>query len=250
VRLLFAIALVAATATSAHAQVKTFGEANELYSRGEFERAAIAYEQLVDRGIESESLYYNLGNAYFRVGRLGPAIYNYERSLRLDPSFADADYNLAVAREVVAERFGSRLKAAETDPVWVRMVSFWPTSRMTAVFLGLNILFFGVLIGLRFVAEGLVRTALIVTDVFVGFALAAVLALLIGSAVFLGQVKMGIVLDDQVVMREGANERFAERGLLHPGLRLRIEGSDGSWLRVELSNGVDGWVPQSSIGRL
>lgn len=248
VRALWIAAAVVAGAAPVAAE--TFGEANEMYERGEYEKAAIAYEQLVDRGIESESLYYNLGNAYFRVGRLGPAVYNYERALRLDPNLEDARYNLAVARDVIAERFGSRLKAAETDPVWVRISTFWPMSRMTAVFLVLNVLFFGVLIALRFFAEGLARTALVVTNAFVGVALAASLAVLIGHAIFLERVNSGIVLDDQVVMREGADERFAERGLLHPGLRVRIEQNQGDWLRVQLSNGVDGWVPRTSIGRL
>lgn len=242
--------VIGASATPASAQATTFGQANELYLAGKFDEAAAAYEQLVDRGVESEHLYYNLGNAYFRTGRLGPAVYNYERALRLDPNLADARYNLAVAREVVAERFGSRLKGAETAPLWIRVSTFWPMSRMTLVFLGLNVLFFGILIGLRFIAEGLARTALIVTNAFVGVALAAALATLIGHAVFLDRVELGIVLDDQVLMREGAAERFAERGVLHPGLRVRIDGSDGEWLRVRLSNGVDGWVPRRSIGRL
>jgi tetratricopeptide (TPR) repeat protein len=266
VRIAIALVLLVAAAQTAAAQTErqgaskarrsqttttaTFGQANERYTRGEYEKAAVAYEQLVDRGVESESLYYNLGNAYFRVGRLGPAVYNYERALRLDPNFEDARYNLRVAREVVAERFGSRLKAAETDPVWVRVSTFWPMSRMTALFLALNVLFFGVLIGLRFIAEGLTRTALVVVNAFVGVALAASLAMLIGHAVFLERVNSGIVLDNQVVMREGADARFAERGLLHPGLRVRVQSSDGEWLRVRLSNGVDGWVPRSSIGRL
>lgn len=242
--------VICASATAASAQSVTFGQANELYVAGKFEEAAVAYEQLVDRGVESEKLYYNLGNAYFRTGRLGPAVYNYERALRLDPNFADASYNLAVARDVVAERFGSRLKGAETDPLWIRVSTFWPMSRMTLVFLGLNLLFFGILIGLRFIAEGLARTALIVTNAFVGVALVVSLATLIGHAWFLERVELGIVLDDQVVMREGGDERFAERGLLHPGLRIRVQDRDGDWLRVRLSNGVDGWVPRRSIGRL
>lgn len=33
----------------------------------------------------SSNLFYNLGNAYYRQGKLGLAILNYERALRLDP---------------------------------------------------------------------------------------------------------------------------------------------------------------------
>jgi tetratricopeptide (TPR) repeat protein len=246
----FAAIAVWTAAAAPAAAADTFGEANQLYTSGEFEAAATAYEALVARGIANEDLYYNLGNAYFRTGRLGPAIYNYERALRLDPGFDDARYNLAVAREVVAERFGTRLKGAETDPLWIRVSTYFSISRLTLWFLLLNALFFAVLIGLRFLAEGLARTALVVTSAFVGVAMAASLALLAGHGYYLERVKLGVVTGDQVVMREGPDERRAERGVLHPGLRVRIRGEDQEWIRVRLSNGVDGWVPRGSIGRL
>lgn len=243
-------ALVVLAAASRLEAAPSFGDANRLYTGGQFEAAAAAYEQLIERGVVNESLYYNLGNAYFRIAKLGPAIYNYERALRLDPSLDDARYNLAVAREVVAERFGTRLAGAETDPLWIRVTTFLPMSRITLVFLGLDVLFFAILIGLRFLPVGFARTSLVVTNAFVAVALVLSLVLLAGQAYFLERVKLGVVVDDQVVMREGPESRRAERGLLHPGLRVQIRGERDNWLRVRLNNGVDGWVPRDSIGRL
>ena len=249
--LLAVLVMSAVTLDSRRAEASDFSDANALYESGDFERAAIAYEEIVRRGVSHEDLFYNLGNAYFRVGRLGPAVYNYERALRVEPGFDDARYNLAVAREVIAERFGSRLKGAERPTLWIRVATFMSIGRLTFFAILFNVVFFAVLIGLRFLADGFARTSLIVTNGFVGGALLIVVVLLIGHSYYLERVSVGVVLPDQVIMREGADERRAERGLLHPGLRVEVIGSDPSgWVRVRLSNSGEGWVRAETIGRL
>ena len=64
----------------------TFTRANADYAAGKFPSAIEGYESLVKSGQWNPSLFYNLGNAYFRTGDLGRAILNYERALALDPS--------------------------------------------------------------------------------------------------------------------------------------------------------------------
>jgi hypothetical protein len=227
-----------------------FFAANRAYKEGRFDQAIPLYEALVATGVEHEELYYNLGNAYFRAGRLGSAIYQYERALRLDPGHDDARYNLVIARQVVAERVVDRLKGAESDPWWVRLATFFSLSQLTLGFLLLDVLLFAGLIALRFLATGFARSALIATAAFVGLAMIGSLGLLRAQVYVHEEVHQGIVIADQVVMREGADERSAERGKLHPGVRLRLRGREPGWLRVRLSNGMEGWVPDTAVGRL
>ncbi|HEY3358393.1 MAG TPA: tetratricopeptide repeat protein, partial [Polyangia bacterium] len=70
-----------------------FRRANEAYYRGDFKAAIEAYEQVAALGVVHEDLYYNLGNAYYKAGRMGPAIFEYERALQLDSDQADARRN-------------------------------------------------------------------------------------------------------------------------------------------------------------
>ena len=67
--------------------------ANTAYINSDYHRAIDAYRQLILRGYASDKLYYNLANAYFKVGRYGKAILYYNRALRLAPGDADIRYN-------------------------------------------------------------------------------------------------------------------------------------------------------------
>jgi tetratricopeptide (TPR) repeat protein len=239
----------AAWAAPVRAEV-SYGDANRAYQDGRYAEAVEHYEALVDRGIVHEDLYYNLGNAYFRVGQLGPAIYNYERALRVQPDFEDAVYNLRLARSAAFGDVLDRLEEAELDPPWIRAVTFASSGKLAIGLAALSFAFFGILLVIRLLASGLLRTALVVANAFTGVSLLACAVLLAGHIYFIERVSLGIVLDDEVVMREGADALRAARGRLYAGLRVHLLEREAGWLRVRLATGVEGWVPDASVGRL
>jgi SH3-like domain-containing protein len=67
---------------------------------------------------------------------------------------------------------------------------------------------------------------------------------------FLERVELGVVLPDRLQMREGTDERAAERAEIHAGLRVEILDREDGWMRIELANGHEGWVPADAIGAL
>ena len=50
--------------------------ANRLFQTGNYADTTRIYEQLLAQGVEDSTVYYNLGNAYYRQGDLGRAILN------------------------------------------------------------------------------------------------------------------------------------------------------------------------------
>ena len=71
---------------------------NELYKNNQYQLAIDEYDKLIKQGYEGTSLYYNLGNAHYRLGKVGYAILYYEKALRLSPNDEDAKHNLALAK--------------------------------------------------------------------------------------------------------------------------------------------------------
>jgi hypothetical protein len=232
------------------ARADDFGDANRAFQAGRAAEAAAIYEGIVARGVVHEDLFYDLGNAYFRAGKLGPAIWSYERALRVEPSLDDARFNLAVAQGEVAARVADRLEGAEIEPLWVRVVTTFSLSDLGLAVLALDALVFGLLVALRFLSVGLLRTAVAVTAGFAAVAALGAVVLFVGHIWLVERIEQGIVLPDRVVMREGPDHTLAERGELHPGLRVRVLAARGGWLHVRLANGVDGWLPADVIGRL
>lgn len=231
---------------SAHAA--DMGPGNDAYRAGDYESAINHYESLVEDGLVHEDLYYNLANANYRAGKYGHAIFNYERALRVAPEDADTLYNLAVVHEAVAADGQNRLEGAEKDAWWVRIALDFSISATTLTLLLCNLFCFLGLVMLRFLVPGLLRTAVVVISVFLGVTSGASGLLLFGHTYANEKIHNGVVTADLTIMREGPDATLEERGQLHPGLRVRVLGRDPDWLLVRLANGVEGWVPRTSIG--
>lgn len=69
--------------------------ADSAYNRDQYGEAVRLYTDILARQGRSPQVYYNLGNAYYRQGKVAQAVLSYERALRLDPTYADARTNLA-----------------------------------------------------------------------------------------------------------------------------------------------------------
>src|SRR5439155_5984489 len=135
-----------------------------------------AYEQVAALGVRSEDLFYNLGNAYVKAGQLGPAIYNYERALELDPTLEDVQFNLRAAREAAKRKGEDRLVGAEGTPLWMRAVQPYTVGALAWLFLALYTVVFALLITLHFTAPGFLRVGL-----WAGFAFLAIATSIAGG---------------------------------------------------------------------
>src|SRR3954466_12084952 len=98
-RLLSICLMTAFAAVVSAADENVFGKANQAYAEGRFDEAASGYESLIRSGNWNANLFYDLGNARYRLGDFGQAILNYERALALDPRHPEADANLRLARD-------------------------------------------------------------------------------------------------------------------------------------------------------
>lgn len=83
---------------------ETWGKANRAYESGDYEEAAHLYQSLANNKPDVAYLYYNLGNAYYKLNRIGPAVLNYERALCLEPGFREAKENLALTTARIPNR--------------------------------------------------------------------------------------------------------------------------------------------------
>ena len=99
--LTFAFALGSACATETCAGLEAGAKA---YNEGDFERAVDEWRSCADSGINDADLFYNLGNAYFRSGKLGFSIFYYKKALRLRANDSDIQHNLKYAQAMTRDK--------------------------------------------------------------------------------------------------------------------------------------------------
>ncbi|MGM9786269.1 MAG: BatD family protein [Candidatus Cryptobacteroides sp.] len=220
---------------------------NSAYSEGLWDEAVKAYSQIESIGLESASLYCNLGDAYFKSGNIPMAVLWYERALKLDPSYSDARYNLNLVNESVQDRIDPVpefiLKSWAKDVCWILDSDSW-----TVCFIVFFALFLAMLL-LFLLAPSVAGRR---TGFFTGIVM---LLLAVSSISFaLWQKHDYMRSDEAVVMRPVTSAKSAPGSgsakdlfILHEGTKVKILDQVGSWNNIQLADGRQGWIPSDDI---
>jgi tetratricopeptide (TPR) repeat protein len=237
-----AITLGCATARSVRGdQNSAFAKANQDYSEGHFQEAVDGYENLAKSGQRSANLFYDLGNAWFRLGNFGEAILNYERALALDPHHPEAAANLLLARDearaLELKRNGlDRYIGAGTSTQYsiAASIAFW------FVLFGTTHLFF-----LRRRSAALVSLTSFSIIVFAGTTF-ALYWLETGSNGSSLAIVTGRNIEGRLATADNASSVLA----LPPGSEIKILNERGDWIYAALPNDLRGWIPAKSVQRV
>src|SRR5437762_9334525 len=236
---LFATLLCLTTASRAPAADAdaAFAKANADYVGGHFREAIKGYESLVKAQQWSANLFYDLGNAYFRVHDPGHAILNYERALALDPSQAEARANLQLVRD--------QARALELAKSWPEQhLGFLSTNQYA--WLGAIAFWCGTFIlgALSFARRRPVVWifALLLLGVICGASISAIFAFENGSA---GRA-VAIVTAKNIQARLATAENAGTVLVLPPGSEIKVLSTRGDWIYAALPNDQRGWVPTNS----
>ncbi|MCC6142166.1 MAG: tetratricopeptide repeat protein [Candidatus Hydrogenedentes bacterium] len=226
-------------ALGAGAFEQTFSQANAAYDNGQYREAAVSYEQLVQQSVADPAVFFNLGNCYFRLGNLGYAIANYERSLQLRPSFEAARTNLDQAIAQTEHKLNRPL-----PPAWEQGLLFWHydlSYRTTWITSAVCWVLFWSLLALRLVRRWrYLRTTLI---------LLAVAAAAFGTSAWIKAhpVPMAVVTAENVPVRFGTSEDDKVRFELAAGDRVSVGDTRGGWIQVSTGSGERGWADSKAF---
>jgi tetratricopeptide (TPR) repeat protein len=221
-------------------------KANQLYQSGNFDKAAQLYQQVVNDGYESPVLYYNLGNSYYRLGKIGYSILNYERASKLSPGDEDIAHNLALANSRIVDKI-------DTVPPfflfkwWESLLAAFSISgwTYTSYFFYLLAL---ISIGLFFFTKTPLQQKLSL------YSAAGFILLLIFTASLLAirmnrelNYKNGVVIEQAVNVKLSPDDKSADAFVLHEGLKVRMEDKVNDWVRIRLRDGKVGWLPEKDL---
>lgn len=220
--------------------------ANDHYSKGEFTQAIELYEQTLTEEGESAELYYNLGNAYFKSDQLSKAILNYERALLLSPNFADAKFNLEIARQKVVDKI---------EPIGEFFLNNWMTSFRQLLpsngWAVWSIVLFVLTLLALFVYFFTRRMAIKKLGFFA--ALFSFLLCLLFNVNAFNQKEAYTAHDRAVIsaatvsIKSTPDAGGLDLFILHEGTVVAIKSKLGEWSEIELADGNVGWIKHSDL---
>lgn len=243
--LLLVLALLGSAPVLASTPADLFATGNDAYEKGRYEEAAGAYEKILGYGVVDPRVLYNLGNAYFKMGRLGPAILQYERALRLEPGDRDVRANLDFARGRIRDRVPEP-EAPYPVEVMERAIDAVSTDRATAIFL-LFYLAAGGLVGAIALARDPLRQRALVYAALAAGACAAAAGGGLGYKIREETAQEAIVMQDRVDVRSGPAADNTVLFTVHEGTRVEVRNRLEGWCQVSLPNALSGWVPSASV---
>lgn len=246
---LFFLVFVLVSALSWGQNNALFDQGKEHYKNGKFQEAINSWEKVLDNGKHSAEVYFNLGNASYKLNKVAPSIYYYEKALQLAPADKDIKTNLKFAEN-------ARIDAVEPLPKtifkrWYEQLAGvltydgWAIVAVTGA-----VLFVLLFLSYWFAGAETKKRLFFITSII------SVLVLLVGLT--MAYQTYGDVLKDQpAIVFSESTEAKSEPNMgsenafvLHEGTKVQITAQEDSWVRVLLANGKDGWIPASDVKRL
>ncbi len=216
-------------------------QANQLYNAAEYKEAVSQYESVISSGFESASLYFNLGNAFFKLNEIPSAILFYEKAFKLDPTNEDIRFNLALANSRIIDKM-------EPLPEFF-IKSWWKAARdiySSNQWAKIGIFFFiaGLLSLLVFIVAPSVfaRKLSFWSFLFLTSFMALSFIFSVSSYREYSRQKSGIIFTPTVTVKSSPAETSVDLFVIHEGTKVQITDKVEGWSEVRLANGNVGWI--------
>lgn len=244
--LLLLVGVVACFSAEAQTLEQSWDTANTMYINGDYNGAIHQYDSILITGNASHKLYYNLGNAYFKDGKVGKAILYYNKALKLSPSDGDTMHNLTVAGSYVKDKI--EMVPEFFVKTWLKSLSQSLSSNSWAI---ISIL-------MLFVTLGLVLLYLLSQSFGLrklGFFGAIGALLICAFAMSTATIEKrelidpteAIIMSTAVPVKSSPNKASTDIFVLHEGTKVRVVGHLQEWSEIVIADGNKGWVLSSSL---
>ncbi len=227
--------------------IKLFSDANEKYQQAmkliaskdvqaahqKLKETVLQYETILEGGFKNGQVYYNLGNAYYRLGETGKAIVNYRRAEWFMPGNADLNANLKLVKGTTEDK-----ELSTEVPMAIRRILFWyfllNQNELSVVAVFLYVLL------MVFIFLSIIRKYAWFKRVIIVFSVVLFIVVIsLGCKIYAEQgVCRGVIIAAKCAVRYGPGEEYEPKFEIHNGMECVIEGEKDDWYRVYVKVGV------------
>ncbi|MDT0294503.1 tetratricopeptide repeat protein [Mesonia ostreae] len=226
-----------------------FEKATQDYANGNYEAAISKYEQILDGEQESVALYYNLGNAHYKLDHIAPSIFYYEKALQLSPQNEDVQNNLAFAQQMtidaIEEAAPMGFNKLKSNTIGKLSSETWAKIAVVGVFI------FVVFFIWYYFSVGTATKRLLFSVAVIG----VILFISSFSFAFIQQQdalqeRYGIIFSEEASVKAEPNPKASEAFLLHEGTKIKLLDGFNGFYKLEIGDGRQGWLKQEFVKAL
>jgi hypothetical protein len=236
------IGLRAADVNSAELE---FQKANDLFRSAKYEEAKQIYIQIVNQGLGSSKLYYNLGNACFKTKNFSYARLYYEKALLLNPSDEDIQHNLELVKTMTGD------KTEEVHPFflvsWANVSAWFSSDGWAYCGLILLVAFVVMLLLLLFNDRYVIKKIMFISAVVTFFLSGVAIAFSAYRLSMLTDSERAIVGLPTVSAKSSPTDQGTDLFIVHEGTNVQMLDSVANWREIRLPDGNRGWVEKGSL---
>lgn len=217
-----------------------FRQGNEAYADEHFEKAIEFYRGVLTGNRESAELYFNMGNAYFKMGDLPNAILHYEKARKLDPADDDIKTNLDIANLKTVDKVEAKPELP-FSAWWKTLLNTNLVDEWASKSIYLSFLAFAIMLIFLF-TNGLVKKISFFAGAFV-FAISMVFFLLgMQQRSMHENSRYGIIFSPSVTVKSAPEADGTRLFVIHEGTKIEILDEREDWTEISLMNGNKGWL--------
>src|SRR5690606_14025391 len=229
--------------------VKVFNEANALYEQKNYEGAIEKYESIIDKDYNAEAVYFNLGNAYYQLQKVAPSIYNYKKTLQLNPDNKAAITNLTFADKMKLDEFDKKAQL-NTNQIMHKTIGFFNMDQWAITAIVCTFLILLSFIVFYFNENSTVKKVFFSLQILLVFVAIISVASAFSEQNYTNSERYAIVFDEEVALKVEPRPSAKNAQLIHEGTEVFIEEQTTKWFKVTLPNQVSGWIQKEAVREL
>ncbi|GAB7255880.1 tetratricopeptide repeat protein [Polaribacter sp. OB-PA-B3] len=244
-KILFLLLLIANSLAAQNID-SLFNSANELYRNGNYDKAIESYKQILKQDVVSDELFYNLGNSYYKLNKVGPSIFYYEKALQLNPLNQDVKNNLVFAKRLALDNIEEVPKTffQKFNANYLQKLSYDEWAAVTIVFVLLS----AILFLLFYFAYKPIKKRFFFTVAIISFILfLATISVTYNQYNFSKNTKQAIVFSSKTEVRNAPTLNSEEVFTLHEGTKVIVLDAVDNWKKIKLADGKIGWIISDEI---
>ncbi|WP_372794413.1 tetratricopeptide repeat protein [Lutibacter sp.] len=245
-KIFFSIALLFSSIVFSQTSDELFSKGNNLYQNGKYSEAIELYSSIEKQGLISDDLFFNLGNCYYKLNKVAPSIYYYEKALKINPTHQDASFNLAYAKrmtiDVIEDLPQTFLQRFSSTVIQKLPFETWAIIAVLASFLA-SILF----LLYHFSYASRKKLFYFNTSIFAVFVLLISTFFAFHNYDTVKKNRTAIVFVDKVEIKNAPSTSSEVVFELHEGTKVLILDELDSWKKIKIADGKIGWIYADDI---